>query len=445
MRKTQWLAGGLAAILAVSQAAWALPKSDKNIYYSLINKYLSEKISAQDAYEHALVGLASLALGDFTRAGRELRSGLQDLEEREETKTAPTLWVALLALQYGRLSGDKSYQEVALQICRQFAAGPRFGGLPPVESEDRRDLPWGHIVCLEDARLGAAVLKLAGEEFHAEAARLEKGAARWAHLPKNSFLLMAMPSDAGTGAASGGALKEHYLAKNLFLATDADLRGAIPAESTAALLQGCRGKLTDDRFDALRRLLYAQNALLDWMEEPEARAYRVSGTAVLESRDEWFSPERGAASRPEKGTASVCWDFFKKGWNPYSAEVRPVGASMAKAELNSAAALFEMARLHLVAGEKKAAEALAQECADRYGSDPACADIVASSWLILGKMYHDQSRAASSRLMMTSAEKLEQKRDRAFSQVQRGYATASVTDSSSGFSYVTDVIKKIYN
>jgi len=282
MKKTQWLTGVLAAILAVSQAAWALPKSDKTVYYSLIGKYLSENVTFEDAYEHALVGLTAAALGDFGRSAREIRAGLRDLELREETRTAPVLWVALLALQHGRLSGDVSFSDVALQICRQFAALPRFGGLPAIAAEDGRDLPWGRIVSLEDARLGAAVMRLAGDEFAAEARRLEKSLKRWKHLPKNSFLMMALPAD-GAAAAATGKPREHYLAKNLYLVSDADLSSAIPAETTAALFEACRAaKLPEDRFEPLRKLIYSQNRFLDWMEEADARAYRMSGSALLE-------------------------------------------------------------------------------------------------------------------------------------------------------------------
>lgn len=450
MNKAGWGAMVAAITLLTSQPGMAFSKSDSAASFSLTYQFLKEEIvrpQASSLYEKSLIGLAFLFLGDAKLARAQLEKGIGIWSDAEEVQMGGSpLWLALLALQYERVTGDPQFRPTAEKICDQFCALPRYHGLPSMGAETLDGIPWMRIVSLENARLAIAVLRLASTaRYQKEAQRLEAALKKITPLPAGSFLLIGFEADSQTGAASQN-FREYQLAKNVYLATEENLdRSVVAAGSTEELLRVywdlmAASRLPQEektaRYENLRRVVQSAENISEWLDE--------NNLPRLNSEEDWFLPEGKKSLPAGHGIVSVCWDLFRGRWNPLGAELpQRKQAPVAKAAAPSQ--LFEMARIQLVAGNTGKAEMLAQECVDQYGHNPACADQVASAWLILGKIYHDRSQAASERLMFTTADDLQHKRDVAFNKVRTGYPTASVEAGSGFFSYVAEVIQNLYN
>lgn len=477
--KEEAMKKGLALGMVIGGMVWNLPafsapNQTSEAYLQSVQQYMSEEnqkssFSKTSLYERSLVGMARIFLGDIEGARVLLESCLTDSRESEERLAGPQLWVALFALQYERITDERRYHSDAVEICKWYLALPRAQGLPAISNTNSDGVFWTQTVSLEDARLGTAVLRLASalsanaelkEKMEIEAANLEGEIQKWNQIPDGSFLLMA--------SAPGALHKSFRLEKGIYLVANPELQAAQNAESVSEMLRSYWSRLshqslTDEekaaRYEITRRLAQSAENLLLWREENNLKVYDVSSTALLYGREEWYFPEGKKRARAA-GVIPVCFDLFRGRWDLFSVASAAVNIAPASTSCRGKAclaptsvqsqtpdALFEMARIYLLAGETEKAEKWAQACVDdpQAQANPAYADAVGSAWMILGKIQHDRSATASTKLMLTSADHYRSRRDVALNKIKTNYPTASVTAQNGVIRSVVQIIREMYN
>lgn len=426
--------GIIAAMFLVQTASGArtvATNSSSQTYYSAVRDFLSAEISKGSEislYEHSIVGLAFLALGDAALARQQVEKVVQDFQEAEELLAGEKLWFALLLLQYENVTHHAKFRSVAENICREYFTLPRYQGLPAVREAEMDGVPWQQVVSLEDARVGVAVLRLMAKiavesRYQEEAQRIEQATCQWRNLPKGSLLLMTMaPDDSATASPAADAVKLAPVAEKFYVVTD-----------------GVEATLRAHRWIRIVDLIQ------EWQEDAPNRIYDGRGAFSDGEAKEWYSPRPQMRRAGGCDVIAVCWDLFRRGWDPTSTELPAAAPTNFSEKPENPATHFETARIYLLAGKQEKAERWAQACVDEAGSDPVYSNQVASAWLILGKIYHDQASSADGQFKFEMADQLKAKRDYALREIQTGYPTASVADSSGFISYVVDVIKKLYN
>jgi hypothetical protein len=140
-------------------------------------------------YDQAIAGIMACLVGDCEMAGHILAffqekwitegpgfanfyNTINGRVEFESTMHAgPTLWIALLALQYEALTGSRRYRPLALEIARWAAALPHHGGGIAMGPRDETRAPWTRIVATEHNLDYYAVLQALEARVETEAGR----------------------------------------------------------------------------------------------------------------------------------------------------------------------------------------------------------------------------------------------------------------------------------
>lgn len=458
-------------VLAWSTAAYSIQTQNKALYTQTVHQFLVQKdlsLSNQGVtlFEQTLMGLTFLALGDRGRAESQLNQAL--LLEKEGHLSGPKLWLALFAIHFDQLTGQSTHTKKIEEICEWFCALPQYQGLPSMsEKFEGGAIPWFRIVSLEDAQLGLIVLekgasvtpnKNKAQLFKTRATSLKKSLEKWSSYPENSFLLCGIASDEEMSLPLKESLKSYQMQTNVFLLSHHYYEGIQTADSPSSFLQlywkhlqqqNSNAQARATQYKRMRGLIQSLESFLDWKYENNLKVYDRSHLAFLNKKEDWYLPERAKMKFRGQGIADVCFDFFLETWNPLGEDLPKMALNRQKTEKESKGPqeLAQKAKLHMLAGETDLAQKWAMTCVDQYGrsSDAPSAEAVATSWLILGKIYHDQSESASNQFKFTMADHYKEKRDQAFQEVERSYPTASVIDSRGPFKRVLQVIKEIYN
>lgn len=458
----------LAVVLMWASPAFSLRSMPSAPYQQSVYHFLKEKSGTPEVsfFEHTLMGLSFLSLGDWDAAERQIGICLEIRMKGEHRLAGPELWLALLCFQYEQFTQNDAFRKMGENICAWYLSLPKYEGLPAMgESEER--IPWGSIVSLEDAQLAKEVISMGAiltqdadlqKQFEAGVVSVSLGLKKWEAYPQNSFLLFGMFADHEKTKTETRKAFTYAIANNIHIVTDHFFAEAATADSPWVFLRGYWSSLEKtggeeqekrQRYQKMRRVVQSLDNFLDWKEQNNLKVYDRSHTEYLSGSEEWFLPEEKKSSFNSRGVADVCFDFFQQSWNPLRLE--PVEITDLEEtpsnDADHAAGLAHQAKLHLLAGETKKAEELAQQCVDLYGTNKEreIEEAVASSWLILGKIYHDLSGSASSKFKFSLADHYSSERDRAFQQVRQSYPTASVIQPKRAVNRVWDVIKKIYD
>lgn len=432
------------------------PLTTKSITPFLDQYQRSGSLAVEGLFEQSLVGLSYLGLGEIEKAERQMKLCQKIASQRVVALTGHQLWLALFAFQFDQVAGKKKYSAWGEALCKEVLDLPSYQGLPVMgNGKGEWGVDWECFVSLEDVRLSLSVFALAEKmtqhkglkkRLHQRRETLSQELASWDRFPENSLVLFSILKDRD----ALGDVESHIfkVKENLFFVTDKRL-SPVYRESEEKMLHSFWEKIQKSElkkkvvhYEKVRCSINALKAFKLWKKENDFKLYDRSHLSFLSEKEEWFLPELAKRQLKEKGVADICFEFFQQQWNPLT-EIRSIQGS----EQAEATYLASQAKWHLVQGQKVKAEQLAKDCVDRFGPVARTEeekDAVASSLLVIGKIYRDKADMAEYEFKFNLSDHFEQKSDQALQKVVRHYPTASVVESKGTVRKLIEIIKDIY-
>ncbi len=440
----------LVIMLGVPGQVKAVQSNHFNDYLDVAASRLST--SSSSLFEQTLLGFTYLGLGEWEKAEAQILIGKEVVEKNKNLLTSFKLWLALLSFQFDFLTEQNKYGLFGEKLCLDVCSLPTYNDLPVMgKRKDIWNVDWSCFVALEDIRFGIEVLDVATQltlnlknkkTFEVKKQKLIQALPLFESFPENSFFVFSYLDDQSSDIEDKRKSYFFNVSNGLYFVSD-QRKIAMPkpgkTKRTLAYFAGLMREEQSERaiakYEKARRSINGLRPFSVWKKENQLKIYDRSHLASLNKKEDWFFPDRFKDKFSDKGLADICFDFIKT----YSHPLKLQKTVVVKEELNSLI-LAKIAKRHLLTGEYNKAERWAKKSV----ATDQDRDAVASSWLILGKIYRDKADHAKSDFKFVLADQYQEKSEHAFQTVARHYPTASVIDSKSSLKRVVEIIQGLY-